>query len=250
VARARGGCEDKGRWFALSVKSVMPRQATRARGSVAARISVTDDSAFKRQVRARMAATGEKYTVARRMVIADHDPGQPPVVVRVYLNPHVDLELTAEAGRAYAAADEQGRREIAGQLLMDEIEAARFEEGRVAASSKIVTDQQLRTEAEAAQDAAIRGAVRRSMERTVGLSAVEVDLTADRVHVTLRAARPGVAWGLQRAAETEGIWRETAAEQLRRELEELTRRQVRLDILQVPGPQEMPGGEGRSLLSR
>jgi small subunit ribosomal protein S3 len=113
-----------------------------------------------------------------------------------------------------------------------------------------VTDQQLRTEAEAAQDAAIRGAVRRSMERTVGLSAVEVDLTADRVHVTIRAARPGVAWGLQRAAEIEGIWRETAAGQLRRELEELTRRQVRLDILQVPGPQEMPGGEGRSLLSR
>jgi len=124
VARARGGREDKGRWFALSVKSVMPRQATRARGSVAARISVTDDSAFKRQVRDRMAETGEKYTVARRMVIADHDPGQPPVVVRVYLNPHVDLELTAEAGRAYAAADEQGRRSIAGQLAgWDEIEA-------------------------------------------------------------------------------------------------------------------------------
>jgi ribosomal protein S3 len=33
---------------------------------------VTDDSAFKRQVRARMAATGEKYTEARRMVLVDH----------------------------------------------------------------------------------------------------------------------------------------------------------------------------------
>ena len=43
---------------------------------------------------------------------------------------------------------------------MDEIEAAGFGEARVAAGSKIVTDQQLRTEAEAAQDAAIRGAVR------------------------------------------------------------------------------------------
>jgi small subunit ribosomal protein S3 len=32
---------------------------------------VTDDSAFKRQVRARMAETGEKYTVARRIVIED-----------------------------------------------------------------------------------------------------------------------------------------------------------------------------------
>jgi small subunit ribosomal protein S3 len=32
---------------------------------------VTDDSAFKKQVRARMAETGEKYTVARRMVMTD-----------------------------------------------------------------------------------------------------------------------------------------------------------------------------------
>jgi hypothetical protein len=156
VARARGGYEDKGRWFALSVNRSLLSQATRARGSVAARISVTDDSAFKRQVRARMAETGEKYTVARRMVIADHDPGQPPVVLRIDLNPYVDLELTAGAGRAFAAADEQGRREMAGRLLMDEIEAAGFEESRVAADSKIVTDQQLRTEAEAAEDAAIR----------------------------------------------------------------------------------------------
>lgn len=30
---------------------------------------MTDDSAFKRQVRSRMAETGEKYTVARRTVI-------------------------------------------------------------------------------------------------------------------------------------------------------------------------------------
>ena len=58
---------------------------------------MTDDSAFKKQVRARMAETGEKYTVARRMVIAGRDPGQPPVALRVYFNPHVDLELTGEA---------------------------------------------------------------------------------------------------------------------------------------------------------
>ena len=32
---------------------------------------MTDDSAFKREVRARMAETGEKYTVARRIVIED-----------------------------------------------------------------------------------------------------------------------------------------------------------------------------------
>ena len=219
---------------------------------------MTDDSAFKKQVRARMAETGEKYTVARRMVIAEHDPGQPPVVLRVYLNPHVDLELTAEAVRAYVAADEQGRREMAARLLADQIEAAEAaeaartpgaagapeapgtsgapgsEEARVAAGSKIVTDQQVRTEAE---DAAVRGAVQRSIERAVGLSAVVVDFAADRVHVTIRAARPGVAWGFLRPAGTEGAWREPAAEQLRGELEELTGRRVRLDILEVPGPQ-------------
>lgn len=32
---------------------------------------MTDDSAFKKQVRARMAETGEKYTIARRIVIED-----------------------------------------------------------------------------------------------------------------------------------------------------------------------------------
>lgn len=116
---------------------------------------MTDDSAFKSQVRARMAETGEKYTVARRMVIA------------------------------------------------------------------------------AAQDGAIRGAVQQSLERLVGLSAVDVDLAADRVHVTIRAARPGMAWGLLRPTEGEGVWRDSAAEQLRAELEELTGRRVRLDILQV-----------------
>jgi KH domain len=57
---------------------------------------VTDDSAFKKQVRARMAETGEKYTVARRTV-AGHDPGQPPLALRVFLNPHVDLDLTDQA---------------------------------------------------------------------------------------------------------------------------------------------------------
>jgi hypothetical protein len=123
---------------------------------------VTDDSAFKRQVRARMAATGEKYTEARRMVIAD---------------------------------------------------------------------------------AAIRGAVQRSIERAVGLSAVEADLAADRVHVTIRATRPGLAWGLTPAtanegAANEGVWRESPAEQLRGELEELTGLRVRLDILQEPAAQE------------
>ena len=76
---------------------------------------MTDDSAFKKQVRARMAQTGEKYTVARRMVITGRDPGQPPVALRVYLASHVDLELTDEAARAYQAAAEPGRRDMANR---------------------------------------------------------------------------------------------------------------------------------------
>jgi hypothetical protein len=48
---------------------------------------VTGNSAFKNQVPARMAETGENYTIARRKVIAGHDVGQPPVILRVYLHP-------------------------------------------------------------------------------------------------------------------------------------------------------------------
>jgi hypothetical protein len=195
---------------------------------------VTDDSAFKKQVRARMAETGENYTTARRKVIAGQDPGQPPVVVRVYLNPHVDLELTAEAGQAYAAADEQRRREMAGRLLADQIEVAGFEEARVATGSKIVTDQDLRAEADAAEDAAIRGAVQRSIERAVGLSAVEVGRAADQLRVSIRAARPILLAGHLGAE----------ADRLRGELEELTGMRVRLDIWEVPGPREEMESEG------
>jgi hypothetical protein len=195
---------------------------------------VTDDSAFKKQVRARMAETGEKYTVARRMVIAGRDPGQPPMVLRVYLNPHVDVELTAEAGRAYAAADERGRREMAGRLLADQIELAGPGEARVAAGSKVVADQELGAGAEAAEDAAIRGAVQRGIDRAVGVSAVEVGRAAGQLRVSIRAARPILLAG-HRGAE---------ADRLRGELEELAGRRVRLDIWEVPGPQEGPGSEG------
>jgi KH domain len=194
---------------------------------------VTDDSAFKKQVRARMTETGEKYTVARRMVIAGHNPGQPPVVLRLYLNPQVDLELTAEAGRAYAAADERGRQELAGRLLAEQIEEAGFEEARVAASSKIVTDQELRTEAEAeakaaedAEDAAIRDAVQRGIARAVGLSAVEVGRAQDRLRVSIRAARPILLAGP----------RGEEADRLRGELEELAGRRVQLEIREAPAP--------------
>jgi hypothetical protein len=110
-----------------------------------------------------MAETGEKYTVARRMVIAGGDHDRPPAVLRVYLNPHVDLALTGDAGRAYDAADERGRREIAGRLLTDAI-----------AAGSIVTDHQVRADGEADDDA-ILAAVRRSMDRAVGVSDVAVE---------------------------------------------------------------------------
>ena len=93
---------------------------------------------------------------------------------------------------------------------------------------------------------AIRGAVQRSAARAAGVSAVQVDFAADRVHVTIHAARPGVARGFPRPVATEGVPREPAAEQLRGELEELTGRRVRLDILEVPGPQDTgPENAGR-----
>lgn len=186
---------------------------------------MTDDSAFKKQVRARMAETGEKYTAARRMVM-----GESSMMLRVSLNSHVDLELTAEEGRAYAAADEQGRREMAGRLLADQIEMAGSGDAQVAVGSKIVTDQELRAEAEAAEDAAIRGVVQRGIERVVGLSAVEVTRATDQLRVDIRAARPILLAG-RRGAE---------ADRLRGELEELTGRRVRLDIWEKPDPQEGP----------
>ena len=100
--------------------------------------------------------------------------------------------------------------------------------------------------AEAAKDAAIRYAAQRSAARAVGVLAMQVDFAADRVHVTIHAARPGVARGFPRPVATEGVPREPAAEQLRGELEELTGRRVRLDILEVPGPQDTgPENAGR-----
>ncbi len=126
MARARGGGEDKGRRFALAgTESVTAEPGDQGAGQGRREgHGVTDDSAFKKQVRARMEQTGEKYTVARRMVIARRDPGQPPVALRVYLSPHVDLELTGEAARAYAAADEPGRQDMVNRLLADHIEVA------------------------------------------------------------------------------------------------------------------------------
>jgi KH domain-containing protein len=191
---------------------------------------VTDDSAFKKQVRARMAETGEKYTVARRMVIAGRDPGQPPVVLRVYLNPHVDLELTAEAARAYTAADEPGRRDMVNRLLADHLEMAGSGEAGVAAGSEIMTVQALRIEE-------IGEVVRRRIGQAAGVSAVSVGGDMDQVRVDIEAARPGVVSGHGGAE----------AGRLRAELEELTGKPVVLSIGE-PGWQEGPAdaGSGRA----
>jgi len=171
-----------------------------------------------------MAQTGEKYTVARRAVIAGRDPGRPPVALRVYLNPHVDLDLTGEAARAYAAADEPGRRDMASRLLAEHIEVAGSGEAGAVAGSGITTVQALRVEE-------IGELVRRRIGRAAGVSAVDVGGDMDQVRVDIHAARPGVVSGHGGAE----------VGRLRAELEELTGKPVALSILDAPGPQEGPG---------
>jgi KH domain len=149
---------------------------------------VTDDSAFKKQVRARMAETGKNYTTARRMVIAGRGPGQPRVALRVYLNPHVDLELTDETARAYAAADERGQREMVNRLLADHIELAGVGEAEVAAGSEIVPVQDLRIDE-------IADAVHQRIPRTAGIATMGVSGDQGTVRVDIQTARPGVAFG-------------------------------------------------------
>ena len=188
---------------------------------------MTDDSAFKKQVRARMAETGEKYTAARRMLIAGREPGRPPVALRVYLNPHVDLELTDEAARAYAAADEPGRRDMSNRLLADHIEMAGVEESGVAAGSEVMTVQVLHIEE-------IGEVVRRRIGRAAGVSAVSVSGDLDQVRIDIEAARPGVVHGHGGAE----------AHRLCAELEELTGKPVLLNMVGAPGPHEGPEGAG------
>jgi KH domain len=225
VARARGGGEDKGRRFALSVRSVTAKPGDQGAGQGRREgHGVTDDSAFKKQVRSRMAETGEKYTVARRMVIAGRDPGQRPMVLRVYLNPHMDLELTDEAARAYAAADEPGRRDMANRLLAEHLEMAGSEEAGVAVGSEILTVQDLPIEQ-------INDLIYRRIGRAAGVSAVAVSGDEDYVRVDIHATRPGVAVGHGGAE----------ADRLRAELAQLIGKQVQLqlNILQVRPPKAL-----------
>jgi hypothetical protein len=206
---------------------------------------VTGDSAFKKQVRARMAETGENYTAARRAVIAARDPGQRwPVALRVHLNPYVDLELTSEAARAFEAADEQGRQDMANRLLADHLELAGAEEagvaaGRghletaeaeqstVAAGSDIVTLPERRIEEIAA--AMIAASIHQRIPPAAQIQSISVGGDLDHVLVDIRTTRPGT---VPASAE---IGR------LRDELEDLTGKPVLLNTLEDhPLPQERP----------
>jgi hypothetical protein len=180
---------------------------------------VTDDSAFKKQVRARMAETGENYTTARRMVIAGRAPGRPPVALRVYLNPHVDLELTEEEARAYAAADELGQREMANRLLADHLELAGAGEAGATAGSQILAVQDLRIDE-------IADAIHRRIPRAAGIATIAVSDDMDRVRIAIQAARPGVVFGHGHAE----------IDRLRAELEELTGMPVQLNMVEYDGP--------------
>jgi hypothetical protein len=200
---------------------------------------VTDDSAFKKQVRTRMAETGENYTVARRAVIAARDPGQPPVALRVHLNPYVDLQLTTEAARAFEAADEQDRLDMVNRLLAEHIELAGAgeagvaagpghietggtEETRVAAGSEILTVQELYIEE-------IVAAIHRRIPPAAGVHAIGVGGDLDHVRVDIRATRPGLAFGHGGSQ----------VDRLRDELEELTGKPVLLNMLEDrPNPRK------------
>jgi len=168
-----------------------------------------------------MAETGENYTTARRMVIAGRDRGQLPVVLRVYLNPHVDLELTDQTARAYAAADEPGQRDMANRLLAGHLELAGAGEAGVAAGSEIVTVQDLRIDQ-------IADTVNRRIPRAAGITTIAVWGELDHVRVEIQADRPGVALGHDRAE----------YDRLRAELEELTGKPVQLHIVKDAGPPE------------
>jgi hypothetical protein len=129
---------------------------------------------------------------------------------RVYLNPHVDLELTGEAALAYAAADEAGRRDMADRLLAEHIELA-------VAGSGIMTVQALRVEE-------IGDLIRRRIGRAAGVSEVDIGGDLDHVRIGIHAARPGVVHGHGGAE----IGR------LRAELEELTGKPVVLNMVDSP----------------
>ena len=141
------------------------------------------------------------------------------MALRVYLNPHVDLELTGETARAYAAADEPGQRDMANRLLADHIELAGVEGAGAAAGSEILTVQELRIDE-------IADAIHRRIPRAAGIATIAVSGDLDHVRVDIQAARPGVAHGHGGAE----------LDRLRAELEELTGKPVQLNMVKDSGP--------------
>jgi hypothetical protein len=166
------------------------------------------------------------------MVIAGRDPGQPPVALRVYLSPHVDLALTDETARAYEAADEQTQRAMANQLLADHIELAGIGEAGIAAGSELETVQDLLIDE-------IADAVHRCVPRAAGIAAMAVSGDLDHVKVDIHARRPGLVHG-HGHAETD---------RLHAELQELTGKPVQLNILEARpeiGRKEIRIGSGNT----
>jgi len=76
------------------------------------------------------------------------------------------------------------------------------------------------------EDVAIRKMMTKGMERA-GISRVEIERTRDRVRVDIHTARPGIVIG-RRGAE---------ADRIRGDLEQLTGKQVQLNILEVKNPE-------------
>jgi len=76
------------------------------------------------------------------------------------------------------------------------------------------------------EDVKIRRLLSKGMDRA-GISKVEIERTRDRVRVDIHTARPGIVIG-RRGAE---------AERIRGELENLTAKQVQLNILEVKNPE-------------
>jgi small subunit ribosomal protein S3 len=76
------------------------------------------------------------------------------------------------------------------------------------------------------EDVAIRRMLGKGMERA-GISKVEIERTRDRVRVDIHTARPGIVIG-RRGAEADNI---------RAKLENLTGKQVQLNILEVKNPE-------------
>jgi small subunit ribosomal protein S3 len=76
------------------------------------------------------------------------------------------------------------------------------------------------------EDVAIRRMMSKGMERA-GISRVDIERTRDRVRVDIHTARPGIVIG-RRGAE---------ADRIRGDLEQLTGKQVQLNILEVKNPE-------------